>query len=77
MTDEKSIAKTITIDNKVYSMDSLSETAKQQLTNLHVVDKEISRLQTQLAIAQTARTVFASGVKSNLPDSEQQTVVPS
>ncbi len=57
----------LTIDNVEYPLDSLSDVAKQQLTNLRIVDQEIARLQTQLGIAQTARAVYASGVKSNLP----------
>ena len=60
-------AKIVNIDNKEYPFDSLSDTAKTQLLNLRVVDKEIARLKVQLAIAQTARSVFASGVKNNLP----------
>jgi hypothetical protein len=58
----------VSIDNVEYSLDSLSDVAKQQLTNLRVVNQEIARLQAQLAIAQTARAVYASGVKSNLPE---------
>ena len=63
-------AKTIKIDNQEYELESLSDLAKQQLTNLRVVDQEISRLQIQLGIAQTARAVYASGVKKNLPKTE-------
>lgn len=63
-------AKSVTIDNQEYPLDTLSDIAKTQLTNLRVVDQEISRLQTQLAIAQTARAVFANGVKNNLPKAE-------
>ena len=62
----------ITIDNQEYPLDSLSDAAKQQLTNLRIVDQEIARLQTQLGIAQTARAVYASGVKSNLPVAEAE-----
>ena len=58
---------TITIDNQEYALDNLSDVAKQQLTNLRVVDQEIARLQIQLGIAQTARLVYANGVKNNLP----------
>ena len=57
----------INIDNVEYPLDSLSDAAKQQLTNLRIVDREIVRLQTQLGIAQTARAVYANGVKNNLP----------
>lgn len=65
-------AKTIKIDNNEYELDSLSDVARQQLNNLRVVDQEISRLQTQLSIAQTARAVFANGVLTNLPVLEEK-----
>lgn len=57
----------ITIDGKEYELDSLSEAAKAQLTNLRVVDQEISRLQQQQAIAQTARNAYANALKEQLP----------
>lgn len=63
-------AKIINIDNKEYPLDSLSDLAKTNIMNLRVVDREIARLKTQLAIAQTARSVFVGGVKSNLPNLE-------
>ena len=63
-------AKIIKIDDKEYAIDSLSDLAKTNLMNLRVVDKEIARLKTQLAIAQTARSVFAGNVKNNLPATE-------
>jgi hypothetical protein len=57
----------IKIENHEYTFDSLSDDAKQQLTNLNIVDQEIARLQRQLVIAQTARNVYATAVKNNLP----------
>lgn len=63
MADEQ----TITIDNKNYAVESLSEAAKGQLTNLRVVDQEISRLQQQQAIAQTARNAYAKALQAELP----------
>jgi hypothetical protein len=65
-------AKTITINNQEYAVDSLSEVAKAQLINLRIVEKEISRLKMQLGIAQTARSVFAKGVLTNLPVLEEK-----
>lgn len=62
---------TITIDGKEYALDSLSESAKAQLTNLRVVDQEISRLQQQQAIAQTARNAYANALKAELPSGNQ------
>lgn len=58
---------TITIDGKEYALDSLSEAAKAQLTNLRAVDQEIARLQQQQAIAQTARNAYANALKAELP----------
>ena len=56
----------ITIDGVQYDLDTLNEIAKQQLVNLQVTDGEIARLQTQLAIAQTARAAYAQALKAEL-----------
>ncbi len=50
---------TIKINNQNYDTDTLPDSAKQQLQMLAVTDAEIKRLQTQLAIAQTARNAYA------------------
>lgn len=57
---------TVTIDGTDYPLDSLSEQAKAQLTNLRVVDQEIARLQMQLAIHQTARATYARVLQAEL-----------
>ena len=46
----------VTIDDKEYDPDKLSDSAKGQIVNLQVVDQEIASLQQKLAIAQG--TVF-------------------
>lgn len=61
-------ANTITIDGKEYAVDSLSQAAKEQLVNLRFADQEIVYLQNKLAMAQTARTAYASVLKKNLPE---------
>ena len=38
--------------------------------NLRVVDQEIARLQTQLAITQAARSVYASALAKELPQKD-------
>ena len=60
---------TITIDGKEYDSESLSAESKAQLASLQVTDAEIQRLQTQLAIFQTARSAYAAGLKASLSDS--------
>lgn len=58
---------TITIDDKEYALEDLSDAAQSQLTNLRVVDQEIARLQQQQAIAQTARNAYAQALQAELP----------
>ena len=50
---------TIKINNQPYDTDTLPDAAKQQLQMLALTDAEIKRLQTKLAIAQTARNAYA------------------
>ena len=59
-------AQTITIDGKEFSLNDLSDQAKAQLGNLQAADTEISRLQVQLAIAQTARNAYAQVLKGEI-----------
>ena len=66
-----SAGQTITIDGKEYPLESLSEAAKSQLTNLRIVDQEIARLQQQQAIAQTARNAYAQALQVELPSGNQ------
>ena len=56
----------ITIDNKSYDLDSLSNDAKAHLSSLRFVDTEIARLQGQLAAMQTARIGYANALKAEL-----------
>ena len=59
--------KTITIDDKEYVLDDLSEAARAQLISLQVTDQEIIRLQQQQNIAQTARNAYAQALSAELP----------
>ena len=58
--------KTITIDDKEYVLDDLSEAARAQLISLQVTDQEIIRLQQQQKIAQTARNAYAKALSAEL-----------
>lgn len=62
------MASNITIDGNEYDLDSLSEAAKSQLTNIQVTDQEIARLQQRLAIVQTARRAYARALQGELPE---------
>lgn len=52
----------IKINDKEYDSDRLSKEAKQHLQLLVAADAEIKRLQTQLAIAQTAKNAYAKAL---------------
>ncbi len=58
---------TITIDNKPYELDSLSDEAKQQLQSLQYCDQELARLQAQAAVLQTARVAYSKALQAALP----------
>ena len=60
-------SKTITIDDKEYVFDELSDAAKAQLVSLQVTDQEINRLERQQKIAQTARNAYAQALSAELP----------
>ena len=66
---------TITIDNKSYDLDSLSNDAKAQLASLQFVDQELTRLQAQAAALQTARMAYAKALQAALPALPQSDTV--
>jgi len=61
------MAKSVTIDDKEYEVDALTDGAKTQLENIKITDQEIGRLQQQLGIARAARQAFVSALQAELP----------
>ena len=61
---------TITIDEKDYDVDDLSDEAKAQVVSLNFVDAELNRLQLKVAAMQTARNAYANALKSLLGENE-------
>jgi|JTFN01.1.fsa_nt_gb hypothetical protein len=59
---------TITIDNKTYDLNTLSEAAKASLISLQTVDRKIADAQQEVAILQTARNAYAQALKAQLPE---------
>ena len=57
----------ITIDNKQYDLDSLSEECKVQLASIKFVDQELARLQAKAAALQTAKSAYEQAIKKSLP----------
>ena len=64
----------ITIDEKDYDVDDLSDEAKAQVISLNFVDAELNRLQLKVAAMQTARNAYATALKSLLGENEDSEV---
>jgi len=58
---------TITIDDVAYAEGDLSNEAKTELGSMQICDQRIAALQTDLAIAQTARNAYAVALNGLLP----------
>jgi septal ring factor EnvC (AmiA/AmiB activator) len=56
----------ITIDEKEYETDDMSDEAKAQLQSLQFVDNEIAREQAKIATLQTARNAYAQALQKEL-----------
>ena len=67
----------ITIDEKDYDVDDLSDEAKAQVGSLNFVDAELNRLQLKVAAMQTARNAYATALKSLLGEDEDYEVETS
>ena len=61
----------ITIDNKTYDRDTLSDKARAQLASIQFVDQELARLQAKSAAMQTARIAYARALGELLPKDTQ------
>ena len=59
---------TITIDDKEYDLDTLSEEAKAQLVSIQFVDQELQRVNAQAAVLQTARVAYSKALNEALND---------
>ena len=57
---------TITIDDKEYDLDALSEEAKAQLVSIQFVDQELQRINAQAAVLQTARVAYSKALNDAL-----------
>jgi len=60
------MANTIKIDEKDYDVDALSGPTKSQIMHIKMIDEELMRLQSRIAIYQTARAGYANALKTEL-----------
>ena len=57
---------TLTINDKSYDIDKLSEEGRGQMVSLQFVDAEITRLNATIAVFQTARVGYLNALKPHL-----------
>ena len=60
----------VNINDKEYETDEMSEEAKRQLVSLQFAANEVKRLQSQLAVTQTAQSAYTKALVDILEDSE-------
>ena len=58
----------VTLDGVDYHFENLSDVAKSQLKNIQFSDEQISQLQNELAISNTARKGYIRALTSELGD---------
>tara|TARA_B100000214_G_C23664680_1_gene489043 strand:- start:84 stop:269 length:186 start_codon:yes stop_codon:yes gene_type:complete len=56
----------VTIDDKEYDLDQISDKAKNLLNSVQFAQSEIQRIQSQLALIKTAASVYTSQLKEEL-----------
>ena len=58
----------ITVDGVEYNTEDLSENGKAQLASLQFLEVQMSKLKSEIAVYQTARSAYISALKSELSE---------
>lgn len=61
--------KTVTIDGTEYALADLTENARAQLANIQFVDQQLRQLNSEWAVADTARIAYTAALKRELAKS--------
>ena len=61
----------ITIDDKQYDLEKLSDEAKAQLLNIQFVDSQLLQLQNEWAVCDTARIGYENALKSDVSKTDE------
>jgi hypothetical protein len=57
---------TLTLNNKTYDIEKLSEEGKAQMISLQFVDAELARLNANMAVLQTAKIAYLNALTPHL-----------
>ena len=60
------ITSAVTVDDKEYKVEDMSEDAKAQLSNIQFVDAQILQLRNEWAVSDTARLGYTAALKGEL-----------
>ena len=69
------MAKTLTLNDKSYNIEDLSDDAKRLATNILFAENKLSQLQSEAAVIQTARNAYTQALTAILEkpaESEEQ-----
>jgi ABC-type antimicrobial peptide transport system ATPase subunit len=58
---------TVTIDDKQYDIEALSDAAKTQIQNVQYCEQKMAELKREIAVVQTARNAYAQALNNALP----------
>ncbi|MGO2133474.1 MAG: DUF6447 family protein [Halomonas sp.] len=58
----------LTVEDKAYDLEKLSDEARQMLVNVQAAEHELRELDRKAAIAQTAHAAYMSALKEALPE---------
>ena len=64
--DGEQITSAVTVDDKEYKVEDMSEDAKAQLSNIQFVDAQILQLRNEWAVSDTARLGYTAALKGEL-----------
>ena len=62
----------ITIDGKEYDIEDFNDNARAQLASMQLADQKIAQLQSEIAMAQTARNAYAQALAAELSDLDDE-----
>ena len=63
---------TLKINDKTYSLENLSDRAKELIQSISFADQQIEQLNNEWAIADTARLAYTKALKSSVEDTKKE-----
>lgn len=63
---------TIKINDKTYTLENLSDRAKELIQSINFADQQIEQINNEWAIADTARIAYTRALKSSVDDTKKE-----